>query len=127
MSAGHDEAAAASDEAHAAFIGSTAATNLARAIRNSPHASDLQRRQAEVIWRAAATRPQRLKELSSRLIERETQQTSRLYSFPYRLNGADIGLGDLDWILRNSRDKAARLRAYEATKASGTSLERRPS
>jgi peptidyl-dipeptidase A len=107
----------------AGFVGSTENIELARAyLRRKRELSKLQVRELETILRKAGGSPQTARTLVQQRIAAETRQTERLYGFKYELDGKRTTTTEIDEILRTETDPAARLRAWEASKAVGPAL-----
>lgn len=114
----------AADREHAAFLGNPALVREVRTLRAfDEDLSALQRAQLDAIWRRLAQRPGTLPGTVDALIQAEAAQTATLYGFHYRLDGEEVGVGDLDHVLRTSNDLDERLHAWESSKAVGRDLK----
>lgn len=83
----------------------------------------IQVRQLEAILYDAANNPGTVPELVSRRIAAETAQVEKLYGFDFQLDGKSVSTNDLDAILAKSKEPAARLAAWEASKEVGKGLK----
>ncbi len=112
----------ATGEALAAYTGSAAVIEQARAHLARPGLTDLQRLQLEAIVFRAARNPATVADLVAAKIAAETAQTERLFGFTYRLDGREVTTGELDEVLRTERDVGRRLAAWRASKEVGPAL-----
>lgn len=111
-------------EALAAFVGSVANIDTIRAfLADSARLSPLQVRQLKTMLYNAAASPQTVAEVVKARIAAETEQVEKLYGFQFRIGSRNVTANDIDRILRESRNPAARLAAWEASKAVGPTLK----
>ncbi len=111
------------NEALASYTGSIDVIERSRALRSRRDAlTDLQARQLDTILRAAASSPQTAPELVRARIAAEAAQTERLYGYTFMLDGREITPNEIDRILRDTTDLAARRAVWDASKAIGPTL-----
>jgi len=124
---GDEETEAATKSANEAFASFTGSKeNIEKAtifLKAKKELTPLQVKQLESILYAAANNPQTVPELVKQRIEAEAKQTSKLYGFPFKLNGDDVTTGELDRTLREGKNLDERLAAWEASKEVGTVLK----
>ncbi|HSA56242.1 MAG TPA: M2 family metallopeptidase [Gemmatimonadaceae bacterium] len=111
-------------QALAAFVGSVANIDTIRAfLADSARLTPLQQRQLEVMLYNAASSPQTVADTVRARIAAETEQVEKLYGYQFRIGGKAVTANDVDRILRESRNPAERLAAWEASKAVGPTLK----
>lgn len=117
-------AAEKADEAMAAFTGSKENIETAkRLLQNGKDLSDIQKKQLEIILYAAANNPQTIADIVKQRIKAENEQTQKLYTFPYIIDGKKVTTNDIDNVLRDETDVSKRLTAWEASKEVGKVLK----
>jgi peptidyl-dipeptidase A len=117
-------AAEKADEAMAAFTGSKENIETAkRLLQNGNQLTDIQKKQLEIILYAAANNPQTIADVVKQRIKAENEQTQKLYTFPYTIDGKKVTTNDIDAILRDETDVSKRLTAWEASKEVGKVLK----
>jgi len=113
----------AASEAMAAFTGSVENIEAARALLAERDAlTHLQALQLDYVLYNAAANPQTVPELVKARIAADTAQVEKLYGFTYTLDGAEVSTNDIDDILRDEKDLARRLAAWESSKEIGPTL-----
>ncbi|MBM3984341.1 MAG: M2 family metallopeptidase [Planctomycetes bacterium] len=113
----------AADEALAAFTGSVANIERARAfLARADELPDLQRRQLERVLFQAGRNPQTAPEVVKAKIAADTKQTETLYGFAFKLDGKELTPNDIDAGLRNEQDLGRRLAVWQASKDVGPAL-----
>ena len=120
----HDAAAEVAGKARAAFCGNPALIREARellALRKK--LKPVTARELEHALLNAAEGPMTNPELTAARIAAETQQSSTLNSFVFRLNGKPITPNEIDNFLQTNRDLALRQSVWEASKQSGPALK----
>lgn len=118
------QTAEGANEAYAQFTGSEENINAARKYLKEKEAlSELQRRQLDAILYAAGANPQTAKEIVSRKIKAETEQTKTLYGFEFVMEGDTVSPNEIDGILETSTDLKERLLAWETSKEVGQKLK----
>jgi len=120
----HDAAAEVAGKAYAAFNGSPALINEARALLD--HRAELDPvtvRQLEHVLLNAAEGPMTNPDLVAARIAAETKQASILNSFEFTLRGKPITPNQIDDLLQSSTDLAERRAVWEASKQSGPALK----
>lgn len=111
------------NEALTAFTGSTDVITRAQALLARRAAlTPLQARQLDAILRSAAASPQTVPDLVRQRIAAEAAQTERLYGYAFTLDGREITPNDIDRLLRDTTDLAARRAVWESSKAIGPTL-----
>lgn len=117
-------AAQKSDEAMAAFTGSTQNIENARKyLAEKDKLTDIQVKQLELILYNAANNPQTIADVVKQRIKAENEQTQKLYGFQYLLAGKKVSTNDIDDILKKETDVSKRLAAWEASKEVGKTLK----
>jgi peptidyl-dipeptidase A len=117
-------AAEKADEAMAAFTGSKENIETAkRLLQNKGSLTGLQQKQLEVILYAAANNPQTIADVVKQRIKAENEQTQKLYTFQYMVDGKKVSTNDIDEILKKETDVTKRLAAWEASKEVGKGLK----
>lgn len=117
-------AAEKADEAMAAFTGSKENIETAKRLLQSPQElTDIQKKQLEIILYAAANNPQTIQDVVKQRIKAENDQTQKLYTFQYLLDGKKVSTNDIDNILKDEADVTRRLAAWEASKEVGKTLK----
>ena len=120
----HDAAAEVAGKARAAFCGNPALIREARellALRKK--LKPVTARELDRALLNAAEGPMTNPELTAARIAAETQQSSMLNSFVFRLNGKPITPNEIDNFLQTNRDLALRQSVWEASKQSGPALK----
>lgn len=85
--------------------------------------SELQLRQLEAILYRAGGNPEIVAELITKRIKTETEATSKLYGFTFRINGKPVSTNDIDGILINETNLQKRLAGWQASKEVGKLLK----
>lgn len=120
----HDAAAETAGKARAAFVGNPALIREAKALlEHRKQLKPVTVRQLERVLLNAAEGPMTNPQLVAERIAAETQQSSALNSFVFRLNGQTITANDMDNSLQTNRDLAVRQAVWEASKQSGPALK----
>lgn len=112
------------DEALTAFTGSI--DNIEKAkqfLSNKEGLEPGQARQLEVILYNAGSDPQTVAPLVKEKIKASIAQTEKLFGFAFTLDGKPVTTNELDEILREEKDLAKRLKAWEASKEVGKELK----
>ncbi|HEY3011161.1 MAG TPA: M2 family metallopeptidase, partial [Gemmatimonadales bacterium] len=112
------------NEALARFVGS--AENIAKIkgyLERRDRLSPLQARELDVMLYLAAEKPQTAADVVAARIAAETEQTEKLYGFPFTLNGKPITPNAIDDTLRTSKRLPQRLAVWEASKKVGPALK----
>lgn len=130
VSAEHDGARIAAGKAFSAFIGDKAVIESARRFRESEASLEpLVRRQLDKVWLGAAHAPGTIPDVVAAKVEAEARARSTLDGFPFCLERRGdscvrpVTVNEIDDILRDSRDLAERLRAWNASKETGPALK----
>ena len=120
----HDAAAEVAGKARAAFCGNPALIREARELLTlRKKLKPVTARELEHALLNAAEGPMTNPELTAARIAAETQQSSMLNSFVFRLNGKPITPNEIDNFLQTNRDLALRQSVWEASKQSGPALK----
>ena len=113
----------AANEAAAAFTGSAANIEAARAwLERVDELTPIQRKQFEAVLYKAGANPQTVPDVVQRRIAAEAKQTETLYGHTFRLDGAEITPNEIDEALRSEKDLAKRRAVWEASKEVGKAL-----
>lgn len=121
----HDAASEVASKARAAFTGNPALIREARELLSS-HRGELKIitvRQLERALLNAAEGPMTNPQLVADRIAAETQQSSTLNSFVFRLKDQPITANEIDNCLQTNKDLAVRQAVWEASKQSGPALK----
>lgn len=124
----NDSLSAAAEKAYSRFAGSPEVIRQTKALLDRKDELDeLQVRQLNQIWLAAAQYPGTIPETVDQLIEAGTRQTSLLYGFDYMMpdgkgNANKVTTNEIDRILVESTDVRERLAAWRASKEVGAVL-----
>lgn len=123
----HSKLAIEANLAYAQFVGKRETIESARALRERPTVSALQRRQLDKVLLNAASYPGTVPELVKQRVELEERQSSAMNSFQFEMADADgattiVTPNQIDTILGESKDLAERRRAWDAAKAIGAPL-----
>ena len=111
------------NEALAAFTGSVANIERARALLQSREAlTDLQAKQLDAVLYAAAQNPQTVPDVVRGRIAAEAAQNDALFGFTFTLDGEEVTPNEIDRLLREADDLAVREAAWEASKEVGPAL-----
>ncbi len=108
----------------AAFTGSKININAAKkylTLKNQ--LTKLQVTQFKTILFNAGNNPESAKEVVEKRISTENQQTSKLYSFKFNVDGKPINTGYIDSILTKSNNLNERQKIWEASKEVGVTLK----
>ncbi len=108
----------------AAFTGS--AENIENARKFLAHKeflSEIQVKQLNKILYNAADNPQTIKDIVDQRIKAETEQSKKLYSFKFMLDGKEVTTNELDRVLAKESDEKKRLAAWNASKEVGRGLK----
>lgn len=117
-------AAEKADQAMAEFTGSRENIETAkRLLQKRNELSTIQQKQLEVILYAAANNPQTIADIVKKRIKAENEQTQKLYTFQYMIDGKKVTTNDIDEVLRSETDVTKRLTAWEASKEVGKGLK----
>ena len=120
----HDAAAETAGRARAAFVGNPALIGEAKTLlEHRQQLKPVTVRQLERALLNAAEGPMTNPKLVAERIAAETQQSSALNSFVFRLNGQAITANDMDNGLQTNRDLSVRQAVWEASKQSGPALK----
>lgn len=124
---GDNSAKDAAKEANAtlaAFTGSTKNIETAQGfLKGKDELSPIEIRQLEFILYTAAANPESVKDIVHRKIELETEQTSRLFGFDYRIKEVSVTTNQIDGILKSNNNIEERREAWEASKEVGIKLK----
>ena len=114
----------AANEAMAQFTGSEAnITKTRELLRHEDQLDPIQVLQLKAILFQAANNPQTVPELVSARIKAQTEQTEKLYGYDFKLNGKSVTTNQLDEILKEEKNLAKRLQAWETSKEVGKELK----
>jgi peptidyl-dipeptidase A len=114
----------AASEALSAFTGSVDVIETCKALlKHRAELTPLQVKQLEKVLYNAADSPQTVPDLVKERIAVSTQQSEKLWGYSYMLDGEEVTTNDIDRILREENDLAARLEAWEASKSIGPTLK----
>jgi peptidyl-dipeptidase A len=112
------------NEAMAAFTGSAENIEQIREmLKHKSQLNEMQVKQLEAMLFMAGNNPQTVKEIVSKRIKAETEQSEKLYGFDYKLNGKSVSTNQIDSILKVENDVNKRLKAWEASKEVGKVLK----
>ncbi len=127
MIEGDTTAEAASEQAKkemAAYTGDSVNIKTAKRLLEHPEILDtLQLKQLKKVLYNAADNPQTIKDLVDKRIKAETEQTKKLYSFKYMLEGKEVSTNDIDHILAKETDLKKRALAWKTSKEIGSGLK----
>jgi len=124
VSAAHDASSETAGKARAAFNGNPAIIQEAKLLLEHRDAlKPVSVRQLERVLLNAAEGPMTNPGLVAARIEAETQQSSTLNSFVFKLKGKPITVNEIDDLLLKSKDLAERQAVWEASKESGMALK----
>ncbi|MDH4071313.1 MAG: M2 family metallopeptidase, partial [Ignavibacteria bacterium] len=124
----HDSLSAAAEKEYSRFAGSPDVIRTTKMLLDrKDELDDIQARQLNQIWLAAAQYPGTIPETVDQLIEAGTRQTSLLYGFDYTMPDGKAGTkkvstNEIDRILVESTNVRERLNAWEASKEVGVVL-----
>jgi peptidyl-dipeptidase A len=120
----HDAGAETAGKARAAFMGSPAVIEEAKALlAQRSQLNELTWRQLEQVLLKAAEGPMTNPKLTADRIEAETKQASVLNSFEFKLHGKPITVNEIDNLLKSSTDLQERKDVWLASKESGKALK----
>ncbi|MBI5383878.1 MAG: M2 family metallopeptidase [Verrucomicrobia bacterium] len=120
----HDAAAEVAGKARAAFTGNPALIREAQALlQQRPQLKPVTVRQLERALLNAAEGPMTNPKLVADRIAAETQQSSMLNAFVFRLSGQPITPNQIDNFLQTNKNLAQRQAVWEASKQSGPALK----
>lgn len=128
ISARHDSLATEASKALARFQGSVDVIEKTKALlAQREKLTELQVRQLEKIWLAAAHAPGTIPDVVDSLISETTRNTSILYGHEYQMTGKDgkpkpVTTNEIDRILVESNNMQERLFAWETSKGVGVPL-----
>ncbi len=106
------------------FTGSNKNVNQAkRLLAGRSQLTPLQVRQLEKILYNAGDNPESAKSLVKERIAAETRQNEKLYGFTFKIDGKPVTPNEIDAVLVNSTDLAARRKAWLASKEVGKELK----
>ena len=124
VSPAHDASAETAGKARAAFNGNPAVIQEAKSLLEHRDAlKPVSVRQLERVLLNAAEGPMTNPGLVAARIEAETQQSSTLNSFVFKLKGKPITANEIDDLLLKSKDLVERRAVWEASKESGVALK----
>jgi peptidyl-dipeptidase A len=111
-------------EALAAFLGHADNVTAVRALlARRAELTDLQVRQLERILYLAAGAPGTIPDVVRARIAAETKQVETLYGYEFKVGGKAVTPNEIDAVLRDSRDLAARRATWLASKEVGPALK----
>lgn len=114
----------AANEAMARFTGSEEnIKRITELLQNKDKLDRLQLLQLEAALFQAANNPQTVPDLVSERIKAQTEQTEILYGYDYKLNGKSVTTNQLDDILKDEKNLAKRLQAWNTSKEVGKELK----
>ncbi len=117
-------ASKAANNALLSFVGSTANIDtIKQFLAKRGKLTPIQVRQLEKMLYNAADGPQTIAPVVAKRVAAEADQTEKLYGFQFKIGGRPVTPNDIDKILRESTDLAARRRAWEASKEVGKVLK----
>lgn len=106
------------------FTGSSANVNQAkRLLEARAQLTPLQAQQLEKILYNAGDNPESAKAIVKQRIAAETKQGEKLYGYTFKIDGKAVTPNEIDDILANSTDLAARRKAWLASKEVGKELK----
>ena len=112
------------DEAMAKFMGSEEVIEQCKTfLTNKEELPKLVRKQLEVILYNAGNNPAIAGDIVKQRIAAETKQTELLFGYETKINGEPVSGNDINSILKNSTNLDERLKAWEASKAVGSTLK----
>lgn len=112
------------DKAMAEYTGSAENIESARKfLKSEKELTDLQVRQLKYILYMAGNTPAIAKDIVDKRIAAQNEQTKKLYSFEYKVNGKKVSTNDIDGILKSETDVKKRLAAWTASKEVGKGLK----
>ncbi|MGB0175959.1 MAG: M2 family metallopeptidase, partial [Owenweeksia sp.] len=112
------------NEAYATFTGSKENINAAQKyLEHKDQLTDLQVRQLDAVLYAAGANPEVAGDIVKKKIKAETEQTTKLFGFDFRMDGALVSTNDIDGVLEESTDLNKRLEAWQASKEVGRTLK----
>lgn len=85
--------------------------------------TELQVKQLNKVLYFAADNPQTIKETVDARIKAETEQSKKLYSFKYMIDGKEVTKNDIDKILQGENDLNKRMKAWTTAKDVGKGLK----
>jgi peptidyl-dipeptidase A len=123
VSPAHAAARTTADTLMATFQGDRTVIDTARTLlAHRQMLGYLAQRQLQKILLAAAEGPGTIPEVTRARVAAEVQQQTLQDGYTYHLDGKPVTANDLDDVLTQSRDLAARLRAWDASKEIGRPL-----
>ena len=112
------------DEAMSNFTGSKKNSDKAQEyLKNKDLLSDIQRRQLDYILFLAGGSPEAAGDVVKERIKAQNEQTEKLYSFEYKIDGKKVSTNEIEEILRTEKNVTKRLNAWNASKEIGTGLK----
>jgi len=112
------------NEAYAKFTGSSDVIEKTRKYLEQKDNLDIvQVRQLKTILYAAANNPETVSDVVSKRITAENAQNETLFGYDFKIKGKSVSTGDIDKILRESKDLNSRLETWESSKAVGKNLK----
>lgn len=112
------------DEAMARFTGSSVNIEKARKyLQLEKELTPVQVKQLKKILYLAAGNPESAGDAVAALIKAGTAQTEKLYGFKFTIDGREVTPNDIDSILADVNDTVMRRKAWESSKAVGTTLK----
>ncbi|MFD2161417.1 M2 family metallopeptidase [Paradesertivirga mongoliensis] len=111
-------------EAFAAFTGSSENIETAKKLlTEESDLTELQVKQLKKIIYIAADNPETVSDLVKQRIKAENAQTEKLFGFTFKIDNKEVSTNEIDAILKDEKDLAKRLKAWEASKEVGTGLK----
>lgn len=118
------KAAEEANEAMAAFTGSKANIEFAQKyLKEKDKLTSTQVKQLEYILFMAGNNPETAGDVVKQRIAAQTEQTSKLFGFDFKINGKSVTTNEIDGVLRTSTNLKERLTAWEASKEVGKVLK----
>lgn len=116
--------AGVADEAMSNFTGSkTNSDNAQKYLAHKDMLSDIQIRQLDYILFLAGGSPEAAGEVVKERIKAQNEQTEKLYSYNYTIDGKKVSTNEIDGILRTENNINKRLTAWSASKEIGKELK----
>jgi len=120
----NSKATVAANEKLVGFTGSKKNIDGAtKFLKQKDKLTPIQVKQLQAILYIAASNPETAKDLVKERITAETKQTEKLFGFDFKIDGKSVTTNDIDRILKESNDLAARRSAWEASKEVGVGLK----
>jgi peptidyl-dipeptidase A len=120
----NSKATVAANEKLVGFTGSKRNIDGAtRFLSQKDKLTTIQVKQLQAILFIAASNPETAKDLVKERIAAETAQTEKLFGFDFKIGGKSVTTNDIDRILKESNDLAARRAAWDSSKEVGVGLK----